>query len=162
MIGVLHAADRILEEQWSGALTIVQKKRISKMGAWFLGGFCTGLRGKEMVRIELAGTANNVKHLNDAVHAHFKFLMLGRTKGNQLSGSKFGVPCIPITLGTNLRPGRWVKCLIETLHVMGRRSGRLFSRRLATPKLHEFEGDWFTVLEKVQASTAHIENDLDV
>jgi hypothetical protein len=161
-IEVLHAVDQILEDQWASASSLSQKKRIAEMGVWFVGGFCTGLRGEEMVRIELAGTANNVRHLNDAVNAHFKFMILGRTKGNHLSGAKFGVPCVPVTTGTNLRPGRWVKRLIEKLHGSGRHSGRLFSRKLATPKLHEFEDDWFTLLEKVQATTAHIEDEVDV
>jgi hypothetical protein len=92
-IEVVHAVDHILEDQWKNAPTTSKKKRIAEMGVWFVGGFCMGLRGEEMVRIELAGTANNVKHLNDAMNAHFKFIMLGRTKGNQLSGAKFGVPC---------------------------------------------------------------------
>jgi hypothetical protein len=115
-----------------------------------------------MVRIKLAGTANNVKHLDDEVNAHFKFIVLGRSKGNQLSGAKFGVPCVPVTEGTHLRTERWVKCLTKTLRGLGRRSGRVFSRKLATPKLHEFEDDWFTVLEKVQATTAHIDDSLDI
>jgi hypothetical protein len=34
--------------------------------------------------------------------------------------------------------------------------------KLATPKLHEFEDDWFTVLEKVQATTPFIENNVEV
>jgi hypothetical protein len=161
-IEVLHAADAILEEQWSGARTIGQKKRIAEMGTWFSGGFCTGLRGEEMLNIELAGTANSLTHLDDEVNPHFKFILLGRTKGNQLSGAKFGVPCVPITEGTNLRPGRWVKRLVETIHTSGRRSGRLFSRRLATAKMHEFEDDFFTVLEKVQATTNSIEDDVDI
>jgi hypothetical protein len=55
-----------------------------------------------------------------------------------------------------------VKRLVETLHGMGHRSGQLFCRKLATPKLHEFEDDWFKVLEKVQATTAHIDDDLEV
>jgi hypothetical protein len=148
-IKVLHATDKILEDEWNTAWTPLQKKQIAEMGAWFVGGFCTGLRGEEMVNIELAGTANSVKHLDDEVNAHFKFIVLGRTKGNQLSGAKFGVPCVPVTAGTHLRPGRWIKRLVETLHGMGRRTGRLFSRKLSIPKLHEFEDDWFTVLEKV-------------
>jgi hypothetical protein len=110
----------------------------------------------------LAGTANSLRHLTDAVDAHFKFSILGQTKGNQLSGAKFGVPCVPVTKGTNLRPGRWIQRLVETLHTTGKRSGRLFSRRLATPKMHEFEDDFFTVLEKVQATTDFIEEDVDV
>jgi hypothetical protein len=161
-IEVLHSADGILEEQWASARTIGQKKRIAEMGTWFVGGFCTGLRGEEMLTIELAGTANSLSHLSDEVNPHFKFVLLGRTKGNQLSGAKFGVPCVPITEGTNLRPGRWVKRLVEVLHTSGRRSGRLFSRRLATAKMHEFEDDFYTVLEKVQATTNLIETSVVV
>ena len=66
-IKVLHAADTILEEEWAGARTIGQKKRIAEMGTWFVGGFCTGLRGKEMLTIELAGRANSLIHLNNEV-----------------------------------------------------------------------------------------------
>lgn len=161
-IEVLHAADKILEEQWLGARTIGQKKRISEMGTLFVGGFCTGLRGEELLTIELAGTANSLVHLDDAVNAHFKFILLGRTKGNQLSGAKFGVPCVPVTAGTHLRPGRWVNRLVDTLHSQGRRSGRLFSRRLVTAKLHEFEDDFFTVLEKVQVTSVALADDVDV
>lgn len=161
-IEILHGADAILEEQWSGARTISKKKRIAEMGTWFSAGFCTGLRGEEMLNIELAGTANSIKHLGDLVNPHFKFVLLGRTKGNQLSGAKFGVPCVPITSGTNLRPGRWVKRLVEALHATGRNSGRLFSRKLVTAKMHEFEDDFYTVLEKVQVTTSLIEADIDV
>jgi hypothetical protein len=61
-INVLHAADAILEEQWSGAWTIKQKRRITEMGTWFSTGFCTRLQGEEMLHIKLAGTANILKH----------------------------------------------------------------------------------------------------
>ena len=54
-IGVLHAIDGILEAQWTGARTINQKKQIAEMGTLFMGGFCTGLQGEELLNIELAG-----------------------------------------------------------------------------------------------------------
>jgi hypothetical protein len=147
-IEILHGADSILEEQWSGALTVNKKKRIAEMGTWFSAGFCTVLRGEEMLNIELAGTANSIKHLGNSVNPHFKFVLMGRTKGNQLSGAKFGVPCVPITSGTNLRPGRWVKRLVESLHATGRRLGRLFSRKLVTAKMHDLEDDYFRYWKK--------------
>jgi hypothetical protein len=127
-----------------------------------IGGFCTGLRGEEMVLIELAGTDNSLSHLEDAINPHFKFMLLGKTKGNQLSGTKFGVPCVPITNGTHLRPGHWVKRLVTILHATGKCTELLFSRRLANPKMHEFEDNFFTVLEKVQATTDLIGDDVDV
>jgi hypothetical protein len=119
-------------------------------------------RGEEMMHIELAGTVNSVKHLDNAVNAHFKFIVLGRTKGNQLSGAKFGVPCVPATSGTNLRPGCWIKRLVATLHWMGRQSGRLFSCKLASPKMHKFANDWFSVLEKVQSTMVHSDAEVDI
>jgi hypothetical protein len=42
-IEILHGADAILEEQWSGARTIRKRKRIAAMGTWFNAGFCIGL-----------------------------------------------------------------------------------------------------------------------
>jgi hypothetical protein len=48
-----------------------------------------------MLLIELAGTANSLVRMEDVKHAHFLFVVLGRTKANQLSGAKFGVPCAP-------------------------------------------------------------------
>jgi hypothetical protein len=159
-IDVIHAIDRILELEWNQATSIAHKKRIAEMGAWIIGGFCTGLRGEEMLRIELAGTANSLVNMSKEKDAHFLFVILGRTKGNQVSGATFGIPCAPITEGTHLRPGRWVKRLVNNLHASGKRSGRLFQRRLRVAKLHEFENDFFTVLEKVQATTDLIPQDL--
>jgi hypothetical protein len=152
-IDIIHAVDRILESNWENARNADERKRISEMGAWIIGGFCTGLRGEEMLLIELAGTANSLAHLHDEKNPHFVYVISGRTKGDQTSGAKFGVPCCPITEGTHLRPGRWVKRLVDVIHGKGRRSGRLFSRRLKVAKLQEFENDFFTVLEKVQATT---------
>jgi hypothetical protein len=37
----------------------------------------------------------------------------------------------------------------------------LFSRKLASPKMHEFANDWFSVLEKVQSTTLHIDAKVD-
>jgi hypothetical protein len=45
---------------------------------------------------------------------------------------------------------------------MGRHSGYIFSRKLVTAKFHKFEDDFFTVLEKIQATTVLIDNNMDV
>jgi hypothetical protein len=79
------------------------------MGTWFCVGFCTGLRGKEMVRIEFTGTANSVAvWMDKGLDSYFMFVVSGRSKGNQISGSKFSVPCVAVAAGTNLQPGRWL------------------------------------------------------
>jgi hypothetical protein len=126
-INVIHAVDRILEIEWGNARRSDEKKRIAEMGAWFIGGFCTGLRQEEMLLIELAGTATSLAHMTDVKNAHFVFVVSGRTKANQTTGAKFGLPCAPVTEGTHLRPGRWVKGLVENMQGSGCRGGRLFS-----------------------------------
>jgi hypothetical protein len=113
-----------------------------------------------MLLIELAGTANSLCNMNKTKNAHFIFIILGRTKGNQMSGATFAIPCAPVTEGTHLRPGCWVKHLVDLLHISGRRTGRLFSRRLRVSKMHEYANDFFTVLEKVQTTTDFIPSDL--
>ena len=64
-IEVIHAIDLILEQEWLKCIRAQDRKRVAERGAWFLGGFCTGLRGEEMPLIKLAGTANSLKHLRD-------------------------------------------------------------------------------------------------
>jgi hypothetical protein len=91
-IEVLHALDRILEEEWRQARLPSLKRQVAEMGTWFIVGFCSGLRGKEMLLIELAGTAQDLVFLKDDTCPHFILVVSGRTKGNQLSGAKFGVP----------------------------------------------------------------------
>jgi hypothetical protein len=58
-----------------------------------------------MLRIKLAGTARDLTFLLDSVCPHFVFIVLGQTKGNQLSGAKFGVPIVARKEGTNLLEG---------------------------------------------------------
>jgi hypothetical protein len=149
----MYVIDQDLETEWKNARRADERKRIAEMGAWFIGGFCTGLRGEDMLLIELAGMSNSLAHLMDAKKAHFVFVISGRTKGDQTLGAKFSVHCLPVTHGTHLCPGCWAKRLVETIRGTGHHSGRLFSRCLKVAKLQEFENDFFTVLEKVQAIT---------
>jgi hypothetical protein len=86
-----------------------------------------------MVRIEHAGTADIMgKWMSKGIDFYFMVVVLGRSKGNQVSGSKFSVPCIGVTEGTNLRPGRWVERLVKLMKTMGTKTGRLFQRKLLT------------------------------
>jgi hypothetical protein len=122
------------------------------MGAWFIGSFCAGLCGEEMLLIKLAGTANSLSHLLDVRQAHFVYVSSGRTKGDLMLQAKFGIPCVPITHWTHLWPGQWVKPLVKTLHWTGQHSVRLFNQGLKVAKMQEFENNFFTLLEKVQAT----------
>jgi hypothetical protein len=138
------------------------KCRVAEMGVWFIAGFCTGLRGEENLLIEFAGTAKSLKFLGDLECPHFILVISGRTKGVQLAGAKFGIPCAATTEGTHLQPGRWVKRLVTLMKDEGIQGGRLFRRKLSPTKLCEFEHDFYTVLGRVQATTNLIDKEMDV
>lgn len=161
-IDVLHAALNILEIEWNRCTTAVQRKKISEMGVWFSCGFCSGLRGEEMLLVERAGTLKSLSNLQGAGEAWFKLVVSGPTKGNQLSGSKFAVPLVDRTEGTGLEPGKWMRRLATTLSELKIKSSRLFTRKLLPPRLFEFEDDFFVILEKVQATTSFIGPDVNV
>ena len=127
-IDVLHQCHKVLNLEWYRVNTLAAKRVIAEMGCWFICGFCTGLKGEEMLLIEYSGTAKSLKHLKDGCNGHFSFVILGRMKGNRLSGAKFEVPCIGTTEGTNLRPGKWIERLVSVRKVMKDETGRLFKR----------------------------------
>jgi hypothetical protein len=163
-IDVLHAIDKILESEWRSATTQDQKRRICEMGAWMMGGFCTGLRGEEMLLVDMLGTATSVQKSmkDDAIDPHFKFIIIGRTKGVQQDGKKFAIPCVKVTRATGLRPGVWVKRLVDIKRLAGETHGKLFVRKLRPAKLMEFEDDFYTVLERVQETTDLISKEICV
>jgi hypothetical protein len=161
-IEVLHELSRILEIQWTAADRHDVQLRIAQMGAWFVAGFCSGLRGEEILLIELAGTVRKLEFLNDPLCPHFILVVSGKTKGNQLSGAKFGIPIAATTEGTNLFPGKWISRLCSLMTVNGDTTGRLFRRRLKPTRPFEFEHDFFKLLLEVQATTDLIAKTMDV
>jgi hypothetical protein len=69
-----------LEAEWRQARLPAQKRQVADMGTWFIVGFCSGLRGEEMLLIELAGTAQDLAFLSDVACPHFILVVSGRTK----------------------------------------------------------------------------------
>lgn len=161
-ISVIHAIDSVLEVRWNEATCSRTRKKCAEMGAWFICGFCSGLRGEEMVLIELVGTFNSLRFLEDRDVPHFCFVVTGRTKSNRASGAKFELPIASVTRGTGLRPGKWIKRLVECIRTEGRKRGRLFQRNLEPPLPVEFQDDFLSVLEFIQATTDLIPQELDV
>jgi hypothetical protein len=160
----VHAIDRMMEVEWKHAKSKTERKRVSEMGTWIIGGVCTGLRGEEMLLIDLFSTAKSIDQTmtKSASDPHFKFVIIGRTKGIQEDGHKFAIPCVKETLGTHLRPGVWVERLISVKRNMGQTHGKLFTRNLRRAKLCEFEDDFYRMIERIQDTTDLIPPDIDV
>jgi hypothetical protein len=164
-IDVILEVGKLLQSEWNRLgrwdTNLVGAKRIAEMGVWFIVGFCLGFRGEEMSLIEEAGTRKSLHNLNSDP-SYFSVCINGRTKGQQVSGSKFFVPCVGKTNGTGLEPGLWTQRLIDVRKEMKMTGGRLLQRNLTPPRLAEFEEDFYTVLEKVQAGTNAINDDIEV
>jgi hypothetical protein len=161
-IDEVHAIENILEAEWKNTKTVQAQKRVAEMGVWFIVEFCVGIRGEEALLIEFAGTKKSLQYLRAPTNPHFKLFITGRTKGNQISGSKFAIPCVTRTEGTGLEPGKWIERLIGVLTQMGVRDGPLFRRNLRPTRLVEYQDDFFRVIEAVQASTKLIAEDVCV
>ncbi len=146
-IGVLKAIHRILDQRWHTEINSPKPREnvlqgIALRGLWFLGGFCTGLRGEEMPLIEFAGTLASLSHMTQQLGdlpPHFDFVIAGRTKGNQVSGAKFKVTCAAVTEGTGLQPGLWAWRYCTILKDRGQRGGFLFPGPLSMTKWFKFE-----------------------
>ena len=162
-IEVIQEVKRLLEVEWNGVHkgSAEERRKIAELGVWFIVGFCCGMRGEEMMLIELAGTRNSLESMLDS-HGYFKVVLSGRTKGNQVSGSKFSFPCVNVTSGTGLNPGTWIKRLVEIRSKESYESGRLFYRGVTPTKMSHYESDFFDVLYKVQANSDAISNQVEV
>jgi hypothetical protein len=84
-IEILVEVDRVLDHEWKKLdgkreQNLDAVRKVADMGAWFVVGFCTGMRGEEMPLIEFAGTAQSLKHLNEPRN-YFNNVVSGRTKG---------------------------------------------------------------------------------
>lgn len=161
-IDVMKEVERVMEHEWHTARTDEVRLRVAEVGAWFLLGFCSGLQGEEMTKIEWKGTIESLGNLERPVDPFFVLLIAGQTKGNQVSGAKFGVPCIGRTEGTNLAPGKWLLRLKNTVGRLGLARQWLFQRHLSPPRLAEFESDFFKVLSSIKTCTDLIEEEVKV
>jgi len=159
-IKVIHGVDAALELKWNSTTTKKNKKRVAEMGVWFIVGICSELRGEEFPLVKLAGTARSLKFLSELPTPHFCLVISGRTKGNRNSGAWFKLPIASITRGTHLQPGKWIKRLIDIIHSEGRTQGRLLQQTLVPPQPCEFQDDFFTILEHIQATTNLISDTL--
>jgi len=153
------AIERLLEDKWRRSIESHPRSpsvllKIAHQAMWYLGGFCSALRGEEMPMMELAGTRASTKFLTQPLGSlppHFDLVVAGRTKGNQLSGAKFKIPVCAVTSYSKLKPGIWMVRLCRLLGEQGRTRGYLFgSSDEDVPKLQDFHEVFFETLEELQ------------
>ena len=151
-IEVMHAVNDLLEDRWNQETSVQAQLKVARMGLWYNGGFCSALRGEEMLIVEFAGTANSLVHLEPGRHQdpYFYFTVTGPTKSNREAGATFKIPCAGTTK-SGLKPGVWATRYINLLRTMGVEGGYLFSKHEGRKsRLSDFEDEFLEVLEEIQ------------
>ena len=106
-----------------------------------------------MLIIERAATLASLIGLdpNHHVTPHFRAVMNGATKGRRLAGSTVTIPCAAVSRKSGIRTGLWMVRYAQQLADSGSAPGFLFgSETNPTPKLSDFEDDFYRLLERVQ------------
>ena len=171
-IHLMKALDFHLESKWNDLSAAPNPNlhllsRLATQGAWFFGGFCSGLRGEEMLLLEFNGTNKSLRYLDQYPPdqcSHFELVVSGRTKGQRLSGSKFSIPVAGTTTKSYLRPGLWMKRYCSLMTQQGKNDGFLFDVGNADDsKLSDFHDIFYEPLEELQEYRPDIiPDDVDV
>jgi hypothetical protein len=161
-IEVLLAVQQYLEEQWSLAQTGTEKRSVSEMGVLFVICFCLGLRGEEVLLIDIAGCRKNIEATRAHARPHVLIALWGRFK--QTPGECYHLMPVVEKTASGLRAGDWLARLLESLERQGITSGKLLQgRRGEAVKLTKYADGFYTCLEHVQVTRPDlIEADIDV
>ena len=161
-IEVMKVAMDLLERSWETATNGKERHQVVVTAMIFLGTFCWGLRGEELLLISVGGT----RKVWTAVHAHkishVMLALMGTRKG--LSGGRmFLLPASKVTR-SGLQPGLWLARLLSVTSEIGRPFGYLLDRDDGRmPRLMDYEEQFMEVLLQVQVSAPGvIPSDLDV
>ena len=150
LLGLLNQ----LKNKYDSATTNKGRLEAAQMGAWLSNGFCTALRGEEMLLIEQAGTRASMEHLEPGRHEHPYHLLTitGKTKNNRSCGASFQIPAAAKTK-TGINPSEWQGLYLMELDKAGRTGGYLFGKEDGSKaRLGDFEENFFSTLEEYAGS----------
>lgn len=163
LVETLKGMQAMWEQEWRSNTEVMNRKKIATLATWFLVGFCCGLRGEEMLLIETAGTEKSIEEELTTPVPHFEVMISGKTKGNQVSGRKFAVPCVNVTEGSGLEPGVWLRRLIRLQAETHNKWGQLFQNRMGTLRLRDYKQMFLGALREAQlAEVEGIKSTADV
>ena len=103
---IINALLVTLNEEWEDAISLEARAKISEMAFVLVAGYCCGLRGEEIVKIDLAGL---VKYLQvgkeDTEHPHVIVPLLGRIKGE--TGERYHMMVLARETQSGIKAGLW-------------------------------------------------------
>jgi hypothetical protein len=114
LINVLHRILGHLDHEWCGATTIESRKLIVEITMFLVLAFCLGLRGKEVVKLDIAGFLAYFEAGRDHVlHKHVMLPLLGRFKGE--TGERWHLLPIVWKTWSGIGVGVWAERLRASL-----------------------------------------------
>lgn len=139
---IINALLMDLNEEWEDAGTDLTREKIAEMAFVLVSGYCCGLRGEEIVKIDLAGF---LKYLEvgrrDVEHPHVIVPLIGRIKGE--TGERYHMCVLARETRSGIQAGVWADRLAEVNRRRGRERGPLFrNKRGLRAKIGDFESNF--------------------
>jgi hypothetical protein len=125
-IHVVHKILWHLDQEWLEARTIEMRKEVVEIAMFLVTGFGLGLRGEEVVKLDIAGFLTYFEAGRDhGVHPHVMVPLLGRFKGE--TGERWHLLPIVWKTRSGIEVGLWATRLVESLRERRRVNGFVFS-----------------------------------
>jgi hypothetical protein len=117
----------LLEEDWDvhlGTGHLTGQLVVATNAMVHLAGYCASLRGQEIPKSDIVGTAEH-RHasVNHRRHPHITLALKGRVKGE--TADRCHLLPLAMTTASGLRNGLWIQRLLDTLALKGITTGAL-------------------------------------
>jgi hypothetical protein len=136
-----------LDSEWEAATSDAEKKRIADMGFLIAAGFLCGLRGEEIMKVDLGGLIKYLdKGRDHAACPHLIVPLLGRLKGE--TGERYHMMVMARESRSGIVGGVWADRVVEVNRRNNRSKGYVFTKgRARQAKIADFEDEFINRLE---------------
>ena len=136
-----------LDSEWEVASCDSERKRIADMGLVIAAGFLCGLRGEEIMKVDLGGLMKYLDPGRDhATCPHLIVALLGRLKGE--TGERYHMMVMSRVSRSGIVGGIWADKVVEVNRRNGRTKGHVFTKgRAGQAKIGDFEDEFINRLE---------------
>jgi hypothetical protein len=149
-VRVVHKMLGHLDGEWDGARTMVKRKEIVEIACFLVLSFCLGLRGEEVVKMDIAGFLTYYEAgRSHPEHPHVMVPLLGRFKGE--TGERWHLLPIVWRTRSGIAAGIWASRLKVSLEERRRLNGFVFSdKKGKQAKASTLEPSFFAQLNWVR------------
>ena len=149
---IINALLVILNEEWEDAGSLGARAKISEVAFVLVAGYCCGLRGEDVVKIDLPGL---VKYLQvgkeDAKHPHVIVPLLDRIKGE--TGERYHMMVLARETQSGIKAGLWADQLVNANKELKREQGPVFrNKKGMRAKIGDFDGKFLERMTRLKIS----------